>query len=42
MPAMDPATEPSQDDIVSRRLDDLTHQIRTLSLAFSTFQLDQR
>jgi phosphopantetheinyl transferase (holo-ACP synthase) len=34
--------EPFQDDILSRRLDDLTHQIRTLSLAFSTFQLDQR
>jgi hypothetical protein len=34
--------EPFQDDILSRRLDDLTHQIRTLSLSFSTFQLEQR
>ena len=33
---------PSQDDIRRRRLDDLTHQIRMLSLNFSTFQLEQR
>ncbi len=34
--------EPFQDDIVSRRLDDLTHQMRMLTLSFSTFQLEQR
>ena len=34
--------EPFQDDILSRRLDDLTHQMRMLSLNFSTFQLEQR
>ena len=34
--------EPFQDDILSRRLDDLTHQIRMLTLRFSTFQLEQR
>ena len=34
--------EPFQDDIVSRRLDDLTHQVRMLTLSFSTFQLEQR
>ena len=30
--------EPFQDDILSRRLDDLTHQLRMLTLSFSTFQ----
>jgi hypothetical protein len=34
--------EPFQDDILSRRLDDLTHQVRMLTLSFSTFQLEQR
>ena len=34
--------EPFQDDILSRRLDDLTHQMRMLTLSFSTFQLEQR
>jgi predicted RNA-binding protein len=34
--------EPFQDDILTRRLDDLTHQIRMLTLSFSTFQLEQR
>lgn len=34
--------EPFQDDILSRRLDDLTHQLRMLTLSFSTFQLEQR
>jgi hypothetical protein len=33
--------EPFQDDILSRRLDDLTHQMRMLYLSFSTFQLEQ-
>jgi hypothetical protein len=27
---------------MSRRLDDLTHQMRTLTLSFSAFQLEQR
>jgi hypothetical protein len=34
--------EPFQDDILSRRLDDLTHQMRMLTLSVSTFQLEQR
>jgi hypothetical protein len=34
--------EPFQDDILSRRLDDVTHQLRMLTLSFSTFQLEQR
>jgi hypothetical protein len=34
--------EPFQDDIVSRRLDDLTHQVRMLTLSFRTCQLEQR
>ena len=34
--------EPFQDDILTRRLDDLTHQLRMLTLSFSTFQLEQR
>jgi hypothetical protein len=34
--------EPFRDDILSQRLEDLTHQVRMLSLNFSTFQLEQR
>jgi predicted RNA-binding protein len=34
--------EPFQDDILSRRLDDVTHQLRMLTLSFSTCQLEQR
>jgi hypothetical protein len=34
--------EPFQDDMLSRRLDELTHQMRMLSLGFTTFQLEQR
>jgi hypothetical protein len=34
--------EPFQDDILSRRLDDLTHQVRMLALGLSTSTLEQR
>jgi hypothetical protein len=34
--------EPFQDDILSRRLDDMTHQLRMFTLSFSTFQMEQR
>jgi hypothetical protein len=34
--------EPFQDDIITRRLDDLTHQIRMLTLNLSTSQLELR
>ena len=34
--------EPFQDDILTRRLDDLTHQMRMLSSNLSMWQLDQR
>ena len=34
--------EPFQDDILSRRLDDVAPQLRMLTLSFSTFQLEQR
>jgi hypothetical protein len=34
--------EPFQDDIITRRLDDLTHQIRMLTLSLSTSQLELR
>src|SRR5262245_2804904 len=34
--------EPFQDDIINRRLDDLTHQVRMLALGLSTSTLEQR
>ena len=34
--------EPFQDDILTRRLDDLTHQVRMLALGLSTSTLEQR
>jgi hypothetical protein len=34
--------EPFQDDILRRRLDDLTHQVRMLALGLSTSTLEQR
>jgi hypothetical protein len=34
--------EPFHDDIITRRLDDLTHQVRMLALGLSTTNLEQR